>query len=486
MRASGRKRVVGVFAAVAATLAVAIASWIAPGGADAPNVVSGQGVTVSGWRWISTRTLEVDISTTSVAANAVNGPHRVRVTLPANYFQQATDRFPVLYLLHGGAGGNSAQWTTGGGDAENITRNASLITVMPDGGKVGWYTNWVDQSQGAQNWATFHLNQLIAWVDANFRTIAAKSGRAIAGLSMGGFGAIRYAQDRPDLFAYAASFSGALDLNDSRIRGTVMEQSGQSGFSPYGAFGNPFPPLDAGWRSLDPVTRASRLQGVGVALYAGSGINDYDQIERTVMDATKKMHDALTAAGVPHFYWMYGRPGPSVPYGCDGGHDFSCWNFAFNDALPRIMAALQSPAPPPADLITNGGFESASSAPWMCSGQCGIDRGAGLAHSGSNNGWVRNASGWNDIHQTISVSPNTNYSVTAWVRTSANNGAGALGLRAAGGAVVGQQTFAVLGSYSFLSVTVNSGANSSLDFFAGLTANGDTWLQIDDVSVLPA
>ena len=79
---------------------------------------------------------------------------------------------------------------------------------MPDAGKVGWETNWVDQSGGAQAWRDFHVDQLIPWIDANLRTISSKSGRAIAGLSMGGFGAIRYAQDRPDLFTYAASFSG--------------------------------------------------------------------------------------------------------------------------------------------------------------------------------------------------------------------------------------------------------------------------------------
>ncbi len=137
---------------------------------------------------------------------------------PTTTSAPAATRYPVLYLFHGGAGGNSAQWTTGGGAVEPITNNRPLITVMPDGGKVGWYTNWVNQQGGAQNWADFHIGQLIPWIDANLRTIAAKSGRAIAGLSMGGFGAVRYAQDRPDMFAYAASFSGAVDLGDSGTR----------------------------------------------------------------------------------------------------------------------------------------------------------------------------------------------------------------------------------------------------------------------------
>ena len=90
----------------------------------------------------------MDISTAKVAPAAVIGPHRVRITFPNNYFSSGTTRFPVLYLLHGGAGGNSAQWTTGGGAVEPITNNQPLITVMPDGGKVGWYTNWKNQQGG--------------------------------------------------------------------------------------------------------------------------------------------------------------------------------------------------------------------------------------------------------------------------------------------------------------------------------------------------
>jgi S-formylglutathione hydrolase FrmB len=313
--------------------------------ADAPALTSGYGITVSGWRWITARTFEVDIATVKVAPGAINGPHRVRVTLPTNYAQLPTTRFPVLYLLHGGAGGNAAQWTTGGGAVEPITANQPVITVMPDGGKVGWYTNWVDQSQGAQAWRDFHVDQLIPWIDANLRTIASKSGRAIAGLSMGGFGAIRYAQDRPDLFTYAASFSGAVDLSDPGTKSVIGEQAGQSGYSPSAPFGNPFPPFDTTWTAMNPVNRASRLQGVSVGLWVGSGINQWDVLEGTMAKSAEKFHNALNAAAVPHFYWNYGRPGPSSPYGCDGGHNFTCWNFALNDALPRIMAVLQPPTP---------------------------------------------------------------------------------------------------------------------------------------------
>src|SRR4051812_24950905 len=235
-------------ALVVAVVGVSLLGGSASALADAPNLVSGSGITVSATRWITSRTLEVDITTAKVAANAVNGPHRVRITFPGDYFQRPTTRFPVLYLLHGGAGGNSAQWTTGGGDEEHITAASELITVMPDGGKVGWYTNWVDQSQGAQAWADFTLGQLVPWIDANLRTIAAKSGRGIAGLSMGGFGAVRYAEARPAPFAYVPSFPGAVDLSAPGTKGVIPEQPGQTGYTPYGPLGTPSPPFDTTYK----------------------------------------------------------------------------------------------------------------------------------------------------------------------------------------------------------------------------------------------
>ena len=471
-----------VLVAVAALAPGAIS--VSPAAADAPNLVSGNGITVGGWRWITSRTLEVDITTAKVAASAVNGPHRVRITLPSDYFQSGTTRYPVLYLMHGGAGGNSAQWTTGGGTVEPMTAGKPIITVMPDGGKVGWFTNWVSQTGGAQAWRDFHVDQLIPWIDANLRTIPTKAGRAIAGLSMGGFGAVRYAQDRPDLFAFVASFSGAVDLGDSGTRSVVTEQAVQNGYSGNAIFGNPFWPFDGTWNALNPISRASRLQGVSVALYAGGGSNDQDVLEGTMRASADRFHAALDAAGVPNFYWMYGRPGN----GCDGGHNFGCWNFALNDALPRMLAVLQGPAtpppPPPPATLGNPGFETAGLAPWACQGSCGTDFGAGTARTGTGNGWARNTSGWNDLHQTIALTPNRTYTLTAWVRTSANNTDGYFGLRTTGGQVIGEQRFGRFDGYTKLTVTVNSGSNTSAVVYAGLWANGDTWFQIDDVAAV--
>jgi hypothetical protein len=177
----------------------------------------------------------------------------------------------------------------------------------------------------------------------------------------------------------------------------------QNGYSGNAIFGSPFWPADGTWNALNPLNRASRLQGVSVALYAGGGSNDQDVLEGTMRASADRFKAALDAAGVPAFYWMYGRPGN----GCDGGHNFGCWNFALADAVPRMMAVLQAPnTPPPPAGVVNGGFESAGLAPWACTGNCGADHGAGLARTGTGNGWVRNNTGWNDVHETIAVQAN--------------------------------------------------------------------------------
>ena len=111
------------------------------------------------------------------------------------------------------------------------------------------------------------------------------------------------------------------------------------------------------------------------------------------------------------------------------------------------------PPPPPADPVANGGFETAGLAPWACQGNCGADHGAGLARTGTGNGWVRNTSGWNDVHQTIArARPTAPTRSRAWMRTSANNADGYFGLRTTGGQVLGEQRFGRFDGYTKLTV----------------------------------
>src|SRR4051812_38400359 len=141
---------------------------------------------------LSPRLLELTMRTAALADDT-----KVRVLLPSDY-ADSKQRYPVLYLLNGGAG-SWIDWTVSG-NAEQITAGAPVIVVMPDGGTGGNYTDWYGDDGSGQRplWETYHLGQLLPWVDDHFQTIADRSQRAVAGLSMGGNGAVHYAARHPD------------------------------------------------------------------------------------------------------------------------------------------------------------------------------------------------------------------------------------------------------------------------------------------------
>ena len=249
--------------AVAAVLAAAAAAPAAAAASPAP------GATVVAARRLDPRLLELTVRTPALATET-----RVRVLLPTGYADARRRRYPVLYLLHG-AGDDAGAWTRSG-DAEQLTAGKPLIVVMPDGGRGGWYTNWYRGGRGGPPaWETYHVDQLLRLVDRRFRTVAARRGRAIAGLSMGGFGALSYAARHPDRFAAAASFSGGVDL-EARVMGlaagplVVDATAAGDGGRPGSVFGD-FTTQGIRWRGHNPPDLAVNLRGLGLTLRTGDG-----------------------------------------------------------------------------------------------------------------------------------------------------------------------------------------------------------------------
>ena len=152
---------------------------------------------------------------------------RYRVLLPRNY--QGGGPFPVLYLLHG-LYGDYLNWDTRTG-LETYARNLSLLIVMPDAGD-SWYTN--SATVPNDKYENYIVQDLIRKIDANYHTIRDRHKRSIAGLSMGGYGAIKLALKYPDLFAFAGSLSGALnaaqtlEMERPEFRAKLLEVFGGS------------------------------------------------------------------------------------------------------------------------------------------------------------------------------------------------------------------------------------------------------------------
>lgn len=148
------------------------------------------------------------LQTVEFYSPAVERTMKYDIVLPRDY-ENSDERYPVLYLLHGYMQ-NYTVWGRNLGAAFYARNLGELILVMPDAGNT-WYINYAISSEGHKdNWEDHIIEDVIGHVDANFRTLAQREGRAIAGLSMGGFGAFALALRHHEMFISMGSTSGAL------------------------------------------------------------------------------------------------------------------------------------------------------------------------------------------------------------------------------------------------------------------------------------
>ena len=287
-------------------------------GQTASSTLGARAITVVGRERLDARLQEWTLRTP-----ALSEPTRVRVLLPAGYGAEPRRRYPVLYLLHG-ASSDYRSWTRYG-DAEAITAHAPMIVVMPDGGTMGWYTDWYENGRPVRPaWETYHVGELVPWVDAHFRTIAGRRGRAIAGLSMGGYGALSYAARHPETFVAAASFSGALEIGSEAAWGPRSENA-------------------ARWRAHLPISIAGHLRSLELLeLRTGNGEpGPLDKsatrsgcgacrVERFLHPANVRLHERLRRLGIAHVWDDYGP----------GTHDWPYWRRDLRETLPGMIRVL--------------------------------------------------------------------------------------------------------------------------------------------------
>lgn len=338
-RSVGRSLLAGLALLARATVAVA-----AP-----PAFGDGYGIHVEAVASLSDRQLNVRVATAALE-QAVD----VRILLPAGY-ADAAGAYPVLYLFHG-TGGRASDWVDAG-DAEAATAGLPLIVVMPDcgydGDGGGWFSDWFNGGAfGPPMWETFHIAQLIPWIDANLRTVAGDAGRAVAGLSQGGFGSLSYAARHPDLFTSAAAFSGGCEIDrdpEAIATSTTIIQfttSVLSGRDPNAIFG-PRDQYPLNWQAHDPATLVTNLRGRDIQLWTGDGMQGpfdpgpptapLDPIEVVTFGATRLFHGHLDDARISHAYNYYGA----------GTHSWPYWARDLREYLPRLMARFADPPPPP-------------------------------------------------------------------------------------------------------------------------------------------
>jgi S-formylglutathione hydrolase FrmB len=276
----------------------------------------------------------------------------LRVLAPDG-FDPDRGQLPVLWLLHGGFG-SSADWTTAG-DAEALTAGMPLIVVMPDAGTGGWYSNWYRSTgEGPQAWEDHHIGELRPCIESHYNTRDDRGGRAVAGLSMGGFGAMHTAARFPDLFGFAAAFSGAVDIRHPGVAGVVSISPLAHQGVPGDVFGDPVV-NETRWRAHNPVDLAANLRTVAVQLRTGNGQpggrhgGGPDPIEAGCSQATATLHRRLDALGIAHLYDDYGP----------GAHTWDYWRDALEATLPALLDAFAAPPAPPPAFVEHVAYEPA-------------------------------------------------------------------------------------------------------------------------------
>ena len=311
----------------------------------------------------------VDLSFAPV--DPARGPGRVRVLVPTDYFSSSAS-YPVIYLLHG-AGDDPCAWTThsdGQPSLESFTASREalgdkVVIVMPDGGggdgtqanqQAGWYSDWFNGgSFGAPRWESFHVDQLIPFIESHFRVQPGRRHRVVAGLSMGGFGAVSYAARHPDMFAAAYSFSGLVDLDGiPYLEPAALAALQATNNTPQDPVWGSFQDQEVRWRGHNPTDLVGNLHDVAIWMTSGHGVaggpapDDRDPTglaaEAAVGASTDVLDAQLTLAGVAHV---------SLPYAM-GGHNWYHWQDDLHRAWvypgTGIMAMLSAVNSPPAQF----------------------------------------------------------------------------------------------------------------------------------------
>ncbi|MER3452502.1 MAG: hypothetical protein C4344_02105, partial [Acidimicrobiia bacterium] len=294
------------------------------------------------------------LRTLEIASRALGTETHVNVLVPAGYDDpsNATRRYPVLYLLHG-AGDTWASWWENT-DVEQATADLDLIVVMPDAGRAreaGWYSDWRDGPQ----WESYHIGELVPLIDGRFRTIPERSARGVAGLSMGGFGAMSYAARHPDLFGAAASFSGAVDTTSGGPAGAAVftvahDQLGTPDRRVWGDYTTD----EVNWRAHNPPDLSTNLRWTKLWLSTGNGVpapGDRAQdapTEAGVYLLNVGFHRDLTDEGIDHEWHDRGH----------GTHSWRYWEQDLHAALPWFMEIFAD-----AEAAPPGAFDYRSAEP---------------------------------------------------------------------------------------------------------------------------
>jgi S-formylglutathione hydrolase FrmB len=253
-------------------------------------------------------------------STALGGARRTfSVYLPPSYFSvvAATQRYPVVYLLHGSPGG-STDWFSAAHAADIADALSArglarqTIIVCPDGnGAIYHVSAWVNSFDNKQRMEDAIATDLVAYVDSHYRTLADAGDRAIGGLSEGGFGAVNIALHRPDVFSESMSLDGFYQIDNSTV--AFGHGKGSQGYQHYNS------PL--------AYLKSAEGQKAGHQIRFIIAVGKQDYFYKSGLSFVQE----LTAFGMDVKVIQ-----------TDGGHNWVQWGQQFGQALPVLLPVAPS------------------------------------------------------------------------------------------------------------------------------------------------
>ena len=249
------------------------------------------------------------IDTLQVASPAMNKTIKCVVITPDRYASAPTERFPVVYLLHG-FGGNQFDWIGNVPELATYADRYGVIIACPDG-QNGWYLD--SPINRSMQFETFMTGEFLPYLDTQYRTLPDRQHRAITGLSMGGHGALYLAVRHRDLFAQAGSLSGGVDFRPFPGNWEIKSLLGEE------------PDHQAVWDKNVVINVIESLQTGELRLMVDCGTDDF------FTTVNRNLHQKLLQRNIAHDYIE--RP---------GGHTWAYWRsnveshlLFFRNGFPR-------------------------------------------------------------------------------------------------------------------------------------------------------
>jgi S-formylglutathione hydrolase FrmB len=233
----------------------------------------------------------------------LNSSVRYCAFLPASYYRPEGKlrKYPVLYLLHGLGGSQQSaalngEWTVLQ-DLRRVHAVGDFIVVSPE----AWGTFYINSRDGNTRYSDFFLTEFLPYIERTYRIQSTRPTRGITGFSMGGYGALRFAFLRPDLFGSVSAHSAAIE-RDPPDAVSAMQSPGNFVSEVFGkTFGDPIDKPFWFRNSPYELAKKNAVQLRGMKIYFDCGTEDTFGL---YVGATE-MHKTLDSLKIPHEFHLY-------------------------------------------------------------------------------------------------------------------------------------------------------------------------------------